>query len=304
MTYPPPGGQPPPPPGPGQPPQQPGYPPQQGEYPPQQSQPGFPPPPPMGHGAPPPMPPAPSGGKGGAFLGKILGVVGVIVVIAIVIAVRVFTNSDSGGDTDTATSTTLDDEQMEAAEAAEVGDCMADALSVETSDLVVPCDDPSAFWTITEVSSDSGAEVDIMGELADQQPVIDVCGQDAIGWQVGRLWQNYQYIYTEQYSGMGGPVDHLYCVEAIDQADSEGRTPKVPDTGECMNDTDGFWTVDCSAANAVYEITATEQVDPPAEMTNTEIQESLGGCPGGDYYPFALYGADDLVYGLMCANNV
>lgn len=249
------------------------------------------------------MPPAP-GGKGGGFLGKILGAVGIIVVIGVVIAVRIFTNSDSGGDDDTAESSRLDDQQVEAAEAAEIGDCMADALSVETDDLVVPCDDPNAFWTITGISDSSGAEVDFMGNLTDQQPVIELCGQEAVGWQIGRLWQQYQYIYTEQYAGTGGTVDQLYCVEAIDQADPEGRIPKVPDTGECMNDVDGFWTVECSADNAVYEITATQQVDPPAEMTNTEIQESLEGCPGGDYYPFALYGSDDLVYGLMCADNV
>src|SRR5699024_2573805 len=139
-------------------------------------------------------------------------------------------------------------------------------------DLIVPCDDPSAFWTITELSSDSGAEVDGMEQLTDQQPVIDLCGQEVIGWQIGELWRDYQYVYTEQYSGMGGSVDHLYCVEAIDQADAEDRVPKVPDTGECMNDTDGFWTVDCTAANAVYEITATEQVDRPTDMTSTEIQ--------------------------------
>ncbi|HLU26961.1 MAG TPA: hypothetical protein VKZ65_00885 [Glycomyces sp.] len=301
MTYPPPGANPPPP-GYGQQPQQPGYPPQQGgpvPPPPPGQQPGYPPPQqPGGYGAPPPpMPPA-GGSKGGGVLGKILGAVGAVVLVGVVIAIRAF----AGGSDDTdPNNDTLDREQMKAAETAEVGDCMADALSSATDDLVVDCDDPNAFWTITEVSDDSGAEVDIMGELTDPQLVVDICGQAYMGWEIGQLWKSYQYVYTEQTQGLGGPVDYLYCVEAIDKQDERGRTPKVPDTGECLNDDQGFWTVDCSSTEALYEVLNTQSYDPPAEMTETELQSELGGCAeSSSFYPYGLYGVDDLVYGAMC----
>lgn len=304
MTYPPPGGNPPPP-GYGQQPQQPGYPPQQGgpvpPHPGQGQPPGYPPQQPGGYGAPPPpMPPA--GNKGGGAVGKILGVVGVIVVVGVVIAIRAF---GGGSDDDDPNNDTLDKEQMEAAEAAEVGDCMADALSAATDDLVVGCDDPNAFWTITEVSNDSGAEVDFMGELTDPQIVIDVCGQEFMGWEIGQLWKSYQYVYTEQTQGLGGPVDYLYCVEAIDKQDELGRTPKVPDTGECLNDDEGFWAVDCASAEAKYEVLNTETYDPPASMTESDVQNALGGCTeSANFYPYGLYGADELVYGAMCIDYV
>ncbi|WP_211234771.1 hypothetical protein [Glycomyces arizonensis] len=311
MTYPPPGGNPPPP-GYGQQPQQPGYPSQQGGpvpqqpgYPPQQpgygqQQPGYPPPPqPGGYGAPPPpMPPA--GNKGGGATAKILGAVGTVVVIGIVIALRVFLGGDSSDDTDP-NNDTLNDDQVEAAEAAEVGDCMADALSSETDDLVVPCDDPNAFWTITAVSNDSGAEVDMSGELTDTQAVIDLCGEEVMGWELGQLWKSYQYVYTESVEGLGGPVDHLYCVEAIEKADDQGRMPITPDVGLCFDDsTDGWWSVSCDDPNAVYEVINSEVVSPPVEMTQEESDAELGGCPDANYYPWPVTGVEGKVWGILC----
>ncbi|GAB3229307.1 hypothetical protein GCM10027447_22440 [Glycomyces halotolerans] len=327
MTYPPPGGNPPPP-GYGQP-QQPGYPPQQGGYAPQPQQPGYGQQPghpsgqpqQPGHGAPqqpgygqqpgfggqppagpPPVPPPPPKGGSGGLVAKILGVVGAVVVIAAIGIVR-FVMTDDGGSDDSNTSTTLDDEAVEAAEAAQVGDCMSDALSAATDELVVPCDDPNAFWSITAVSDDSGAEVDSMGALTDPSLAEAACGQEYMGWQIGRLWKSYQYVYTKDVAGLGGPVDYLYCVEAIDKADADGRTPRVPDVGDCMDDTDGFWTVDCSAASAYYEVVDSQSYDPPVEMSESDLQSEMGGCPDAEYYPYGLYGADGLLYGALCINT-
>ena len=138
-------------------------------------------------------------------------------------------------------------------------------------------------------------------QLTDPQIVVDLCGQAYMGWEIGQLWKSYQYVYTEQTQGLGGPVDYLYCVEAIDKQDERGRTPKVPDTGECLNDDQGFWTVECSSTEALYEVLNTESYDPPAAMTETEVQAALGGCAeSSSFYPYGLYGADDLVYGAMC----
>ncbi|GAB3650712.1 hypothetical protein [Glycomyces tarimensis] len=309
MSYPPPGGHPPPP-GYGQQPQQPGYPPQQGGYAPQQplqgQQPGYPPQQP-GYGAtpPPPIPPPAPPSGGGGVLGKILGSIGGVVLVGVIAVVYfVFGGGGSSDDTDP-NNDTLDAEQMEAAEAAEVGDCMADALSAETDDLVVPCDDPNAFWSITQVSSDSGAEVDIMGELTDQQIPVDICGQEVAGWQLGETWKSYQYVYTESVEGLGGPVDYLYCVEAIEQEDANGRLPVTPTTGSCFDDsTDGWWTVDCASPDALYEVIDSEVVDPPAAMTQDEVNAALGGCPDAHYYPWPVEDVDGNVNGILCVVDI
>ncbi|SDE23408.1 hypothetical protein [Glycomyces harbinensis] len=314
MTYPPP-------PGYGQQPQQPGYPPQQpGGYSPQPppgqpsqpgfgqqpgyppQQPGFPPPPGGGYGAPPPMPPA-SGGGGGGLVAKILSGVGVLV-LAIGFVIFRYVISDDSDSSDTGSDTTLSNDEVEAAEAAAVGDCMSDALATVDADLVVPCDDAAAFWTITQVSDDSGAEVDIMGELTDPSIAASICGQEYMGWTPGQPWLSYQYVYTEEISGTGGPVDYLYCVEAIDKEDADGRRPIVPDAGTCTDDgSTGYWTIECSLPAALYTVDETETYDPPIEDAAFDYETAVGGCPNSGYYAQALYGADGLIYGAMCTSD-
>ncbi|GAA2130660.1 hypothetical protein [Glycomyces algeriensis] len=312
----------PPPPGYGQQsqPQQPGYPPQQpGGYAPPSAQqpygqpsqpggygapqqPGFPPPQQPGNPyGPPPMPPPTSRG-GGGLVAKILGGVGVLVIGVIIVIVRAFAGGDSGNDSDsTGTDTTLSNEEMDAAEAAAVGDCMSDALTSVDADLVVPCDDPAAYWTITQVSDDSGAEVDFSGELTDPSIAASVCGQEYMGWTPGALWQSYQYVYTEDISGVGGPVDYLYCVEAIDKEDAEGGRPVTPDTGACTDTS--LRTFDCSNALATYLVDEVETYDPPIDELSFDSTTALGGCPDSDYYATPVTGADGLVYFAYCSSD-
>ena len=64
-------------------------------------------------------------------------------------------------------------------------------------------------------------------------------------WAPGELWKSYQYVYTEEIAGTGGPVDYLYCVEAIDKEDADGGRPITPDIGDCTDDT--LRTFDCSS---------------------------------------------------------
>ncbi|MEV3936024.1 hypothetical protein AB0K52_08630 [Glycomyces sp. NPDC049804] len=318
MTYPPP-------PGYGQQPQQPGYPPQQpGGYAPQPQQPygqpsqpgygapqqpgfgapqqpGYPPQPGGSpYGAPPPMPPT-SGGGGGGLVAKILGGVGVLVIGVIIVIVRALAN-DSGNDSDsTGTDTTLSDEEMDAAEAAAVGDCMSDAAASVDADLVVPCDDPTAYWTITQVSDDSGAEVDYSGQLTDPSIAASVCGQEYMGWTPGELWKSFQYVYTEEISGTGGPVDYLYCVEAIDKEDADGGRPVTPDTGSCTDDT--LRTFDCSNPLALYVVDEVETYEPPVDELSFDSMTAVGGCPNSEYYASPVTGGDGLVYLAYCRSD-
>ncbi len=49
----------------------------------------------------------------------------------------------------------------------------------------------------------------------------------------------------------------------------------------------------------------TETYDPPASMTESDVQNALGGCTeSSSFYPYGLYGADELVYGAMCIDYV
>lgn len=272
-------------------------------------QPGYPPQPGGPYGAPPPIPPA-SGGSGG-LVAKILSGAGVLVIGIIVVVVRALSSdsgdsNDTAGDvTDTATdSVTLSEEEVEQVEAAVVGDCITDA-DVNVDDLVVPCDDPTAFWTITQVSDDSGAAVTIMGDLEDASVVATVCGQEYMGWTPGELWKSYQVVYTETIEGIGGPVDYLYCIEAIDKEDADGGRPVTPDTGDC---TDGstLRTFDCSNAAALYVVDDIEVYDPPIDELSFDYTTALGGCPGSDYYATPVTGGEGIlpqVYLAYCSSD-
>lgn len=273
--------------------------------------PGLPPQPGGPYGAPPPIPPA-SGGSGG-LIAKILSGVGVVVVGLIIVVVRAL-NSDSGSDstdtandvaTDTATdSATLSEEEVEQAAAAVVGDCITDA-EVNVDDLVVPCDDPTAFWTITQVSDDSGASVTIMGDLEDPSVVATVCGAEYMGWTPGELWKSYQVVYTEAIEGIGGPVDYLYCIEAIDKEDADGGRPVTPDTGDCTDGTT-LRTFDCSNAAALYVVDAIEVYDPPIDELEFDYTTALDGCPGSDYYATPVTGGEEIlpqVYLAYCSSD-
>ncbi len=270
-------------------------------------QPGFPPP----YGAP-PMPPAPGGG---GLLVKILSGAGVLVIGLIVVVVRALSGSDSSSDASSDTTTeeatevateapTLAEEEVEQAQEAAVGDCITDS-TVNVSDLVVACDSPTAFWTITAVSDDSGAEVDFMGGLTDPSIAGTVCGDEYMTWTPGQLWKSYQAVYTESFEGLGGPVDYLYCVEAIDKEDADGGKPITPDVGDCTDGTT-MRTFDCSNANAAYVVDKIETYDPPIDQLEFDQYSALGGCTGSDYLASPVTGGDEIlpvVYLAYCSSD-
>lgn len=306
MTYPPPGGTPPP--GFGQQPQQPGYPQQQGGYNPQQpgygapqqpggytpaapggynpagapggyQQPGYggPGAPPPGPGAPPPIPP-PSGGGNGGLVAKILGAVGSIVLIAVIALVKVFVfDSDDGGGDDYAGDTTLSSDEEEAAEKAVEGDCMPQNYgSGVGEEIVVDCGGEQAFWTITKVDNDAAVSI-TNGDVTDFQDAVDICGENVYARIPGEVWLDYNFVELE------GTTEQFFCLEAIQEENADGQLPKTPDAGECFDDSDDWWTVDCSSPNAVYEAVDAVQMAPPTEMTESEAESDLvSQCSGGE----------------------
>jgi hypothetical protein len=290
------------------PPQQPGFPPQAGLPP----QPGFPPTPegPYGAPLPPPMPPA--SGSGG-LIAKILSVVGVLAVGLVIVVVRAL-NNDSTSDTTTtadetaaeptteaAVETAIPEEEGAVVNPAAVGDCMSDAAEGTSTDLVVPCDDPTAFWTVTKVSDDSGATHSPLGGLDDPSIADSVCGHEHMVWTPGEIWRSYQYVYTESFEGLGGPVDYLYCVEAIDKEDADGGRPVTPDTGSCTDDS--LRTFDCTNPLALYVVDDVETYDPPVDELSFDSMTAVGGCPNSEYYASPVTGGDGLVYLAYCRSD-
>jgi hypothetical protein len=144
-----------------------------------------------------------------------------------------------------------------------------------------------------------------LGGLDDPSIADSVCGHEHMVWTPGEIWRSYQYVYTESFEGLGGPVDYLYCVEAIDKEDADGGRPVTPDVGDC---TDGatIRTFDCSNEAALYVVDAIETYDPPIEELSFDHTTALGGCSGSDYYATPVTGGDELlpvVYLAYCSSD-
>ncbi|WP_156925888.1 hypothetical protein [Glycomyces arizonensis] len=166
-------------------------------------------------------------------------------------------------------------------------------------DLTTSCDGEQAFWQITAVSDDTGATVDDEGMLADVQAAYDVCGEEYGAFQLGELWKDWYFTYDEATGG----VEELYCVEAIGNADSEGRTPVTPDTGSCFDDSDTWWSVPCDSDLALYEVVDTVAVDPPEEMTTDEANDASAPCSGGEFF-WQVTDVENRTTSILCGNGL
>ncbi|THV22834.1 hypothetical protein [Glycomyces paridis] len=329
MTYPPP-------PGYGQQPQQPGYPPQQpGGYSPQPQgqpspygqpsqpgygapqQPGYPPQPGGAYGAPPPMPPG--GGAGGSGFGqfakdtgkgllwKLIPVVLVVLGLGIYFLVQLVNN---GGDAGQALDD-LDDTDTSAGVA--VGDCLSSwdmtfSMSEDPlADLKVDCGAADALWTVTTVNEDvDEIRADSAGVPEDLAPIVEICGEEVLGFQFGQTWKDFNYVVDAS----GGKLDYLICVESIDTADAEGNTPRMPDVGDCFNDPyDSWYVTDCASAS--YTVTATSPIDSPVAMTDDELMEAASSVCGAEDWYWGItqltdpsgYTDADPVTGILCASS-
>ncbi|WP_091040395.1 hypothetical protein [Glycomyces harbinensis] len=259
---------------------------------------------PYGAPVPPPEPPKRNLGLiGGIVIGAVVLVLGATLLV--VLNMRGDDDQADGGDgttseeaSDGETSPQEETTTQEETDT-EVGQCLPYAPVIEGDGLaLLDCADPAAFWTITAQSYDVDGEVDAEGNLVDSQVAYDLCGA---GWgQVypGNAWQTWHTVYSS------GVLDSLYCYEAIGAAnpDNPEQTPIIPDTGDCFDDSDSWWTVDCGSGSAIYRVDSTVVYDNPVPMTEDELNTAGTEC-GTDWY-FSILDFEDNVLALLCANDV
>ena len=152
-------------------------------------------------------------GKG--LLWKIVPVVLVLLIGGGAVVYNMIANGDSAGEA----LDHLDDSKL--SPSAAVGDCMIQdwdssdtTLEDPTDSLIVPCDDPTAFWTITVVDDSIETETDALGDVADFTEFTTMCGEEILTYTPGQVWKDFYYTYTvgDYY------IDYAFCVEAIDKA--------------------------------------------------------------------------------------
>lgn len=260
---------------------------------------------PYGGPVPPPGPPKRNLGLiGGIVVGATVLVLGAVLLVTL--NLRGDEGDVAGGDETTSSAEPSEEETSpqedpttEEATGSEVGQCLPYEPAISGDGLaLVDCSDATAFWTITAQSYDVDAEVDAEGNLVDSQVAYDLCGA---GWGAvypGGTWQTWHTVYSS------GVLDSLYCYEAIGVADPDdpARTPVIPDTGDCFDDSDSWWTVDCGAASALYEVDHTITYDDPVPMSKDELDAEGLNC-GTDWY-FSILDFEDNVLALLCANDL
>jgi hypothetical protein len=190
--------------------------------------------------------------------------------------------SDSGTDNE------VSGEQVDAVAEAASGDCLPEEmLGADTSTFAVPCDDPTAFWSITAIEADPGLTATSDGSsLTDPQPIFDMCGEE-VGAQVpGATWTDWSMVYDQTTFA----VDYIFCVEALGVPSSEGVTPVVPaNAGECTLLDTAQWnygTIDC-AQGGDATISSVIEV-PQAEWATADANAIAAECASASYF-----GAED-----------
>ncbi|WP_100445079.1 hypothetical protein [Glycomyces xiaoerkulensis] len=164
-------------------------------------------------------------------------------------------------------------------------------------EVLASCEDDEAFWEITDWSEDVDTSVDDEGGLADNQPAYDLCGESSGVFELGEPWQDWYYVYD---SATGG-IDYLYCIEALETADEDGRIPVVPDEGDCFDDSNEWWSVPCDSDLALYEVVGTVEYDEPRELSDDEAAEEAT-C-GGDLY-WQVTDVEGRTSAILCGNEV
>ncbi|WP_155830294.1 hypothetical protein [Glycomyces tenuis] len=178
----------------------------------------------------------------------------------------------------------------------EIGQCLPYEPVIAGDGLeLMACDDAEAFWEITNQSYDVEATVDGDGNLEDNQVAYELCGEDYGTSYLGELWTNWHWVYSS------GTVDSLYCIVALGNPDSEGRLPYTPDTGDCFDDSDQWWTVPCDSELAIYEVVDTVVFDEPQDLDEEEALEEAT-C-GGEYY-WEITDTEGLTTAIICGNEL
>jgi hypothetical protein len=187
-------------------------------------------------------------------------------------------NDDTSG-------TEVSGEQVDAVAEAKAGDCLPEEmLSQQDTTFTVPCDDPTAFWTLTAIEADSTAVATTDGSgVVDPQPVYDLCGEQVNAQVPGATWTDYSMIYNPSTY----EVDYLFCVEALGNPSAEGATPTVPaNAGECTLSTTEQWnfgTFDCATGgdSTILSVISVDQ----AEWATANPDDLAMECTGSSYLP-------------------
>ncbi|THV23463.1 Hsp70 family protein [Glycomyces paridis] len=174
-----------------------------------------------------------------------------------------------------------------------VGDCMYEDMDLDADQWTVDCDEPEAFWSVVKVDLNPMAVED--GELADYADAEAVCGNLVRYYIPGEIWADYNFVYNTDTT----TTKQFFCLQAVNKADEDGRYPKVPDVGDCIDDDPDPTSVPCDAAGALYQVTHAETIGPPLELTLDEVRARLDGCPDSDYYPWG-FDWDGRYSGVVC----
>ncbi|WP_026923338.1 hypothetical protein [Glycomyces arizonensis] len=189
-----------------------------------------------------------------------------------------------------------DDTTTPAGDDGEIGQCLPyEPVIVGDGLELTDCDDAEAFWKITNQSYDIDATVDDEGNLESNQVAYDLCGEDYATSFLGEPWTNWHWVYSS------GSVDSLYCIEALGNPDDEGRLPYTPDTGDCFDESDQWWTVPCDSDLAVYKVVDTVVFDEPQDLDDDAAAEAAT-C-GGEYY-WEITDVEGLTTAILCGNEL
>ena len=272
----------------------------------------YPPPPPgggFGYGGQPTPPEDPKNRNwliGGIVIGSTAVLLGSILIVALLVN-RGGDDEDTpiaDGGTDSSSaaedeSTPAEEETTEAPDDdSEIGRCLTyDAEILGDGLETVDCSDPAAFWTITNQSYDVTGRVDSDGNLTDVQVAYDLCGEEYGASRPGEVWLNWQYVYTS------GAIDSMYCLEAIGNPDPDNpeRTPYTPGDGDCFDDSDKWWTVECDSDLAVYISVGHVDLDEPRKMSLEEAGTEAN-C-GGDWY-WQVNDVEGRTTSIICGDEV
>jgi hypothetical protein len=183
----------------------------------------------------------------------------------------------------------------------EVGRCLPYESEISGDGFaLVECADPTAFWEITAQSYDvTDVAVDDEGRLVDRTAVDELCGADWGLLKPGETWTDYDYVYSS------GTLDSLYCVQATGSPDpaEAGHLPVVPDVGDCFNDADQWWSVDCGSDIALYEAVDVIMYDEPVQDMSDSQAETDGAACSSDWY-WKVTDRDGRTSAILCANDL
>lgn len=144
--------------------------------------------------------------------------------------------------------------------------------------LVVPCEDPTAFWSVAWADDTVTGTVDANG-MIDPATLPQPCTGDTVEDEIGVPWRSLMTDYDPDTQAL----NFVACLEAIDRPDEQGRTPVEPDVGDCAEqdgDSGAFWTVECPDSGPRLEVVGIFNLDDP-DATEDELVALAGTqCPG------------------------